>query len=100
MPVRLVVVGGEQPVAAQDPQRLQVATDVLAEPAFVVEVGDEVGAGRDDVAGTHERELKIGPRSSAYLTADCDGASPSKVRMSPSSGTRHRGCGIDGSVIG
>ena len=57
VPVRLVVVGGEQPVATQEAQRLQVATDVLAEPPFVVEVGDQVGAGHDDVAGTHEREL-------------------------------------------
>ena len=49
VPVRLVVVGGEQPVATQEAQRLQVATLLLAQLPFVIEVGDQVGTGDDDL---------------------------------------------------
>ena len=41
-PVRLVVVGGEQPVRGELPHVLQSGTDMLGEPRLVGELGDQV----------------------------------------------------------
>ena len=60
-PVRLVVIRREQPVAADDPQCLDIGSDMLAEPGLVVEVGHRIGTGGDDVAGTQEPEFADRP---------------------------------------
>jgi len=61
-PVRFVVVGGEQAVAADDPQRDDLRAQVLAEPLLVVEVGDDLSAGGHHITRAHERELEDRPQ--------------------------------------
>ena len=58
LPVRLVVVGGEQAVAAQDAQRLDVGADVLAEAGLVAEFGHRFRPSGDDVPRPQEPELE------------------------------------------
>lgn len=94
-PVRLVVVRGEQPVAADHPQRLDVGPDVLAESRLVVEVRTTSAAAATTQRAPRNVNSKIGP-SRAMSTADWLGVSAWKPNTSPSRGTRHGGCGRAG----
>lgn len=66
IPIGLIVVGGEQPVADDQPQRLHLHADVFAEPGLVVEFADDVGALGDHITRTERGEFEERPEAGGH----------------------------------